>query len=162
MRSSRFDPYALLEALEANRVGYTVIGGFARIVHGTGETTRGLDVVPSVREENLRRLARALDDLGVGVPVLAGEEPVEAQTALGELKVVPTPWGTGGYEELRRRATRENLGHGVRPQIASLVDLVRMLAASSRAQDAERLRRLRRVMELDRQLTRGRGLTLEP
>jgi len=43
-KGARFDPYALLEALERHRVGYVVIGGFARVVQGSGELTRGLDI----------------------------------------------------------------------------------------------------------------------
>jgi hypothetical protein len=35
-------------------------------------------------------------------------------------------------------------------QIASTFDLVRMLEASSRAQDTERLHRMRRMLELER------------
>lgn len=155
-----FDPYALFEALDRNRVSYVVVGGFARVVHGTAETTRGLDVVPSLREENLRRLGRAFDELGAARAEIASE-PVDLRTATGALKVVPSPWGTGGYEELRRRANRENLGRGARPQIASVVDLARMLEASDRPEDAERLHRLRRVMELERQRTRRRGLVFE-
>ena len=58
-----FDPYAMFEALERHRVGYVVIGGFARVVHGSGEITRGLDIVPSLREDNLRWLAHACDEL---------------------------------------------------------------------------------------------------
>jgi hypothetical protein len=47
---------ALLDALNGERVSYVVVGGFARVVHGSGETTAALDIVPSLREENLRRL----------------------------------------------------------------------------------------------------------
>lgn len=155
-----FDPYALFEALDRNRVSYVVVGGFARVVHGSAETTRGLDVVPSLREENLRRLGRALGELGAGQNEIAGE-PLEVRTATGVLKVVPMPWGTGGYEELRRRANRENLGRGARPQIASVVDLARMLEVSEHPEDSQRLHRLRRLMELERQRTRRRGLVIE-
>src|SRR5437899_926500 len=58
-----FDPYALLEALERRRVTYIVVGALGRVLHGSDELTDGVDVVPSLREENLRRLALALDDL---------------------------------------------------------------------------------------------------
>ena len=54
-----FDPYELLAALDRERVSYVIIGGFARVVHGSGEITDGLDIVPSLHE-NLRRLGRAL------------------------------------------------------------------------------------------------------
>lgn len=164
-KTSSFDPYALFAALERERVSYVVIGGFARIVHGSAETTDGLDLVPSLREENLRRLGRALEDLDAPASDLAerlaSSEPVTAKTHAGELRVVFEPWGTRGYDDLRIRAFRENLGRGARPQVASLVDCVRMLEASERKLDAERLQRLRRLMELERQLAPERGLSID-
>jgi hypothetical protein len=162
---ARFDPYALLEALDTRRVTYVVVGGFARVVHGSAELTRGLDITPSLREENLRRLARALEDLGAQEPAVeqlgAGADPLRVQTKGGELQIVPEPWGTRGYEDLRIRANRDNLGRGVRPPVASVVDCVRMLEASPRDPDTDRVQRLRRMMELDRQLVRHRGLYRE-
>jgi hypothetical protein len=158
-----FDPYALLAALDRERVSYVVVGGFARVVHGSGETTASLDVAPSLREENLRRLARTLEQLEAPVTVeqLASAEPIAASTRAGELRIVPTPWGTGGYDDLRRRAVRENLGQGVRPAVASVVDCVRMLEASEREVDADHLLRLRRMMELEHQLVPQRGLGID-
>jgi hypothetical protein len=168
-RPRAFDPYAIFEALDRERVSYVVVGGFARVVHGTAETTRGLDIVPSLREENLRRLSRALDALGARGPgrspvdaaSLASSEPIEARTRAGELRIVPRPWGTRGYDDLRIRAFRENLGRGARPAVASVVDCVRMLEASDRDSDAERVLRLRRLMELERQRVPHRRLTIE-
>ena len=63
-RSRMFDPYGLLQTLDQHRVTYIVIGGFARMIQGTEEITRDLDIVPSTRTENLRRLDAALRDLG--------------------------------------------------------------------------------------------------
>jgi hypothetical protein len=164
-KQSPFDPYALFAALERERVAYVVVGGFARVVHGSAETSDGLDLVPSLREENLRRLGRALEELEAPQPDLAervgASKPVTADTRAGELRLVPEPWGTRGYDDLRIRAFRENLGRGARPQVASLVDCVRMLEASEREPDAERLQRLRRLMELERQLVPERGLSID-
>ena len=168
-KRTRFNPYALFEALEGHRVSYVVIGGFARVVHGSGELTRGLDIVPSLREDNLRHLAKALEDVGapraaleaLQTGELAEGEPLTVATSAGRLRVVPRPWGTRGYDDFRIRANRENLGHGLRPQIASTIDLVRMLEASTRTRDLERLQRLRRMMELERARTRRRGLYIE-
>lgn len=160
-----FDPYAIFGALERERVAYVVIGGFARIVHGSAETSDGLDLVPSLREENLRRLGRVLEELGAPQPDLAEQvgrsEPLTARTSAGKLRIVPEPWGTRGYDDLRIRAFRENLGRGARPQVASLVDCVRMLEASERSPDAVRLQRLRRLMELERKLVPERGLSID-
>lgn len=164
---ARFDPYAILKTLDRHRVTYIVIGGFARVIHGTDELTRGVDVVPSTRPENLRRLEEAVRDLGAvhqdGKELRLGEdaalEPVLAlRTGAGELKIVPEPEGTRGYDDLRRAATREPLGQGVRPSVASTGDLARMLGALGRETDLERLRTLRRVIELERSV--GFGLEL--
>ena len=143
-KRTRFDPYALFEALEGHRVSYVVIGGFARVVHGSGELTGGLDIVPSLREDNLRHLANVLEDLGaprapleaLQAAELAEDEPLTVPTSAGRLRVVPRPWGTRGYDDFRIRANRENLGHGMRPQIASTIDLIRMLEASTPARDS--------------------------
>jgi transcriptional regulator with XRE-family HTH domain len=168
-KRTQLDPYALFAALERHRVGYVVIGALARVIHGSGELTRGLDIVPSLREDNLRHLANAAQDLrathtalaALQTPELAEAEPLAVGTSAGRLRVVPRPWGTRGYEDFRIRSNRENLGRGLRPKIASSVDLVRMLEASERARDADRLQRLRRLMELERIRTRRRGLSIE-
>ena len=161
----RFDPYAVLKALERHYVAYIVIGGFARVIHGTDELTRGLDIVPSTRPENIRQLGEALTDLNARredgrqlrlEKALATDPVLALETDGGELKIVPEPAGTRGYDDLRRAATREPLGQGVRPSVASTGDLARMLGALGRDQDLENLRMLRRLIELDRDLHRGR------
>jgi len=160
-----FDPIALLQALDRQRVAYIVIGGLGRVIHGSDELTDGLDIVPWPREENLRRLALALDDLNARRPDgnrpelerdIAREPVLELETDAGELKIVPEPAGTRGYDDLRRRANREPLGHGLRPSVASLGDHARMLAALDREQDREPLYTLHRLIELERELSRGR------
>lgn len=160
-----FDPYAILAALERHRVAYVLIGAFARVIEGTEELTHGVDLAPSLRAENLRRLALALAELEARHPdgsELGFEQdfargPVlELLTSAGELKIVAEPEGTrGGYDDLRRAATREPLGHGLRPQVASIGDLARMAAALSREQDLEPLRQLRILAELEHSLHRG-------
>jgi hypothetical protein len=167
--AGEFDPYALLQALERQRVTYVVIGGLGRVLHGSGEITDGLDIVPSTREENLRRLGVALDGLNARRPDgkppllerdLVGRGALELETDAGELKIVPEPAGTQGYDDLRRRAERPHLGQGLRPAVASLDDHARMLAAIDREQDREPLIALQRLIELEQGLRRGPGLEL--
>jgi hypothetical protein len=171
-RASSFDPYALLTALQAHGVSFVVIGAFARVIHGTGEVTDGLDVAPSTRDENLSRLAKALDDLEArprgGKPLdlaYLGDAVVGFDTRAGELKLVAEPAGSRGYDDLRRHASREPLGRGVRPQVASPGDLARMLGALEREHEIPTLLRLRRLIELERELgrdlTRTRGPSIE-
>jgi hypothetical protein len=165
-----FDPYALLQALEGQRVTYVIVGGLGRVLHGSDELTDGLDVVPSMREENLRQLGLALEELNARRPDgkrlvferdLTRQPVLELQTDAGELKIVPEPAGTRGYDDLRRRASREPIGHGLRPSVASPDDHARMLAALGREQDHIPLRTMQRLIELERELHRGRGLSIE-
>lgn len=166
--SSPFDPYAILAALERRRVTYIVVGSFARVVRGAEELPEGIDLVPSGRGENLRRLEQALGDLvarRADSKTLSLDENtpepgavVELTSSQGALKVVLEPAGTGGYDDLRRGASREYLGRGLRPSIASTGDLARMLGALGREQDVPKLHALRRIAELERSL--GHELTL--
>jgi hypothetical protein len=159
----RFDPLGLLTTLDRNRVAYIVVGAFGRVVHGAEEVTRDLDIVPSTKPDNLERLEAALEELraegrGRRTVSAANIDPgdgdvIELSTNQGELKIVWQPEGTGGYDDLRRAATREPLGKGVRPAVASVDDLARMLAALGREEDQAKLRDLRRLAELE--LNRG-------
>jgi hypothetical protein len=163
----RFDPHGVLQALDRHRVKYVVIGGFARVLQGTEELTRGLDIVPSLRGDNLRRLDEALEEIHASrtsgkerAPLASSEleEPVvELVTDHGELKVIPTPIGTQGYDDLRRAAQREPLGRGVRPEVASIGDLTRMSTALGSEHDLAHVRQLRRLTALER----GRGRVIE-
>jgi hypothetical protein len=165
-REDVFDPIAILRSLDQHRVAYIVIGALGRVIQGSAEVTDGIDIVPSTREENLRKLGLALESLNArradGKPLalkpgLPSDPMLELETDAGEVRIVPEPAGTRGYDDLRRDASREPLGSGLRPSVASLGDGARMLAALGRDEDLARLRTLRRVIEVERQL----GLGLE-
>lgn len=170
-RGDPFDPRGLLAALDRNYVAYVLIGGLARVIRGTDELTNGVDICPSLRPENLERLGRALDELEakrtdrkrvtLDEESLAQEPVIRLRTAKGELKVVAEPAGTRkGFDDLRRAATREHIGQGLRPSVASVPDLARIAAALGREPDLERSRELRRIMELEVGLQRTLGLEL--
>lgn len=154
---AKFDPLGVLATLDRHRVAYVVIGGFGRVVRGTEEITRGIDIVPSTKPDNLQRLAKALDELGASEVSVSDldSDPVKLVTERGEVRIVPEPIGTRGYDDLRRAATREPLGRGLRPSVASTDDLARMVAAWAREEDRAKLRQLRQLAELER------GLALE-
>jgi hypothetical protein len=163
MTEQSFDPYAILQELGAVKTGFVLVGGLARVIHGSDETTRGLDLAPSLNKESLRRLSLALDNLHArrvdGQPLDLSDldptrEPViELKSDAGEIKIVLEPAGTRGYDDLRIRANREPLGHGVRPAVASPGDLVRMMEALDRQHDPLVLETMRRVLEFERRLT---------
>ena len=97
-------------------------------------------------------------EVGVVECELDAERPTTVPTPHGELRVVPLPVGTRGYDDLRRAAVREPLGQGLRPAVASKGDLARMLSALGRDGDVEKLRQLRRLIELEHEL--GLGIEL--
>ncbi len=162
-----FDPYELLAVLQNGHVAFVLIGAFARVIRGTGEVTDGLDITPSMRRDNVSRLEKALADLqaervdGKPFDLETTREPViELRTRAGELKLVPEPAGSRGYDDLRWHASGEPLGKALRPRVASSGDLARMLGALNRDEDLPTLLRLRRLIELERSLGRGLGIGL--
>lgn len=171
MAEARFDPYGLLQALDRHRVAYVLVGGFARVIQGTEELTRGLDIVPSMRAENLHRLETAVRELGarnsegreptIDEETLAARPVLELATEHGELKVVAEPAGTRGYDDLRRAASREPIGRGLRPHVASVGDLARMVSALEERERAPQLMQLRRIVGLELSRGRGRGRGIE-
>ena len=161
MSPARFDPYAILRELQEARVYFVVIGALARVIQGSDELTRGVDLTPSVSPQNLEKLQQALENLNArrpdGKPLdVRGLDPerepvIVLESDAGEIKIVPQPTGTRGQDDLRHRARRESLGEGLRPDVASAGDLVRMLEAHGRS-DPITMETMRRVVELDRGL----------
>jgi hypothetical protein len=153
-----FDPRGLIAPLERHHVAYVIVGAFGRVVQGADEVTLGIDIVPSTREDNLRRLEAALSEVGARLPngteptLTGGEqlEPVlELTTDRGQLKIIPEPKGTRGYDDLRRAAMEAHIGQGLSPAVASRGDLSRMLSALGREEDLPKLLDLRRLAELE-------------
>ena len=179
-----FDPRGLLAALHRNQLNYVLIGGLARVIRGTDEVTSGVDICPSLRPENVQRLAWALGELdakradrrrlSVDEESLCAERVLRLRTSMGELNVVAEPAGTRrGFEDLRRGASEEHIGAGLRPRVASVADLARMSAALAHelgrepGREAERLRdlaversrELRRIMEVEVGMERRLGIS---
>ena len=153
--SGRFDPFAILAALDQRRVAYVLVGSFARAVRGAEELPEGIAVVPSTRGGNVDRATQALTDLGaepVDQRELSQTEIARVASPAGKITLVLEPAGTRGYDDLRRAATPEYLGRGLRVPIASTGDLARMTSALNPEQDIARLHELRRITELERSL----------
>jgi hypothetical protein len=162
MSPANLDPYAIFHELDRARATYILIGALARVIQGSDEVTSGFDFTPSLRPQNLERLQGALENLEArradGKPIDVGnldpdrERVIELESQAGEIKIVPEPVGTRGYDDLRRRSMRQPLGEGLRPDVASPGDLVRMLESLGREQDIPTVAMMRRVVELDRGL----------
>ena len=156
-----FEPLEMLAVLEQHRVAYVVIGKLAGILHGTGGVADELEICPQIKDSNLARLQRALDELDarpneasqVGIKIIDGD--TRLRTPIGELALTPRPAGTrGGWDDLRRRARREALGEGMRAPVAAIEDLVRIAAAEGVSVDE--VHALRRVAEASQDRGLGR------
>jgi hypothetical protein len=156
-----FDPLALLGVLEQSRVAYVVVGELAEVLQGSRGTADTVEIVPSLRPDNLDRLRRALRtldpaDTPIDAIATAGAtgdaEPVSIATSAGTLVISPSPPGTRGWDDLHRGANREPLGGGVRPSIAGIDDLVRMNEVANESTREVRGRTLRRMLDLNREM----------
>ena len=143
-------------------MSYVLIGSLARFVRGVDEELMEVEIVPSLRPDNLRRLARALHELGADSVELdrarLASEPLTVDAPPGAVRVTGRPPATRrGYDDLRRDATREQLERGLRPAVASTADLARLLATDLE-HDPSALAALRRIAELERAHSRGLSL----
>jgi hypothetical protein len=156
------DPFPLLKFLDERGVEHIIVGGFAVNAHGFIRVTKDLDIVPSARGENLKRLADALSDLDAIVldtEDFAHEElPMDptcadhlsqggnfcVHTKLGRLDVMQ--WLSGVdtddlYAELYQDALASNIDD-VTVRVCGLEHLRAMKRAAGRPQDLEDLKQL--------------------
>jgi hypothetical protein len=157
------DPVPIIEALERHGVRHVIVGGIAARLNGAPIVTGDLDITPAADEENLRRLATALDEFGatfrigalttgerITIDVLAANEHIQATTPHGELDIVIRPAGTRGYDDLSRNAGRREVAPGITVAVASLDDVIRSKEAASRPKDRGQLPILRETLERTR------------
>lgn len=146
---------ALIRRLAAADVRFVLIGGFAAAVLGSPRTTVDLDVAYARDEENLARLAAALEPL---LPKLRGAPPglpfvldaatlarglnFTLTTSLGDLDLLGDVTGGGGYEDLLPHTRRIRV-FDTEVAVVTLPWLIRLKRASGRPRD------LAAVAELD-------------
>jgi hypothetical protein len=145
------DPWALLGALERHHVSYVLVGDLAVVIQGGGGIADDVEISPSLRPDNLDRLREALVELGgrdVAMEDVVTGGRAEYETPAGTLVVTAEPVGSRGYDDLRRAASREAIGRGVKPNVVSLGDLIRLADASGEPAMEARSASLRQVAEL--------------
>jgi hypothetical protein len=142
--------FALLGALERERVRYKVIGGVAMNLVGLPRATRDLDIFVAADEENVARLRKALDAV-FHDPEIAGISAEDLNGAYPAVQYVP-PVGQFHVDILHRLGeawtfddieTEDVVAEGIRIPVATPAMLVRMKRDTVRLQDradAERLR----------------------
>lgn len=168
------DREAILRALERHEVRYVLIGGAAAQTRGWRGVTLDVDITPAQDAENLERLAETLEELdarfrverhpdgfrppgGIDAATLTGQINVAFLTRHGPLDIALLPDGTGGYEDLTRRATRKRVARTrIAARVASAEDILRSKMAADRAKDRDVLPQMQVDFERARELE-GRG-----
>lgn len=158
-----FDPLRALRTFTEHGVRYVVIGGYASTILGAPIVTNDVDICYERTPENMERLAHALGDLHAALRVagvhedlpfvldartLAAGDSFTFQTDVGNVDVLGTPSGTGGFRDLDADATAYDLGEGLIVRVASLDDLIRMKEAANRPKDEAHLHVLAALKEL--------------
>ena len=144
-----FEPYTLLRKLEERRVDYILVGALARVLQGADEIPEEVDLVfpkgaRHATGDAILTFARRFPPYHE-----RGSDGWIYRTPEGPIIARELPAGTKGHRDLRRRAERVHLGGGLRPWVAAPGDLVRMMEAAGRPEQAEALEAMRRVVELD-------------
>lgn len=145
-----FDPASVFQTLNRYEVRYVVIGGLASEFLGAAIGTNDIDICYERTPANMDRLAEALKDLHAVLRVagvtedlpfildgrtLAAGDSFTFRSDAGDLDVLGTPSGTGGFRDLDADATTYDLGEGLLVRVVSLDDLIRMKEAASRPKD---------------------------
>lgn len=164
MADPEFDPVEIVRALERHEVAYVIVGALAARLAGAPVVTADLDIAPAHNPGNIAALAAALAELGatfrigsveIGEPVseelLAANDHVQTSTRHGDLDIVFRPAGTQGYEDLIRRATREEVAEALMASVATLADVIRSKEAAGRLKDRGQLPLLRETLERRRE-----------
>jgi hypothetical protein len=171
MNAAPFDPALALRVLLRHGVRFVMIGGLATRLRGSPTVTNDLDICYARDNENLESLATALSELDAhlrggprSVPfkleakTLSAGDHFTFETRAGNLDILGSPSGTGGYEELRRLADVISI-EGMAIPVASLDDLIAMKRAADRPKDrieVEILSALRDEVEKGKQRKRQR------
>lgn len=161
---AEFDPVAILRVLVEHEVDLVVVGGIAARLRGAPLLTQDVDITPSGARRNLDRLVTALQDLDArlrsvaepdGVPFPFDPALLETAsiwtltTRFGDLDLVMSPAGTGGFQDLARSADELLVAEDpeLRIKVASLADVIRSKEAAGREKDRAALPLLRRTLE---------------
>lgn len=147
----------LLRALVDGDVEFVVVGGVAAVLEGAPISTFDLDIVYSMHEENLTRLAQVLRDLEAfyvdptGRTIqpdfdrLRGGGHHLLRTRFGRLDVLGSVGADQGFEDLLPESVTRSI-HGLEVSILRLEALIATKEIAGRAKDRAVLDLLRQTL----------------
>jgi len=145
---AEFQPKPILRKLLEHGVDFVLIGGLAGIAHGSSYPSYDVDIAYARGNENLRRLASALRELGATLRGAPPDVPFQIdartlksgahftfQTPYGSLDILADPDGAPSYDKLKEAAGAPAEVEGELILIASLDHLIAMKDVSGRTKD---------------------------
>jgi hypothetical protein len=151
----------ILRVLDRNRVDFVVVGSAAAVLLGAGYSTEGLDIVPSLSDENLERLLAALAEIDATYLDVAGREirPDLARLRANRLNLLKTRFGRldvlrsiepdRDFEQLAQRAAALEV-EGLSVRTVDLETLIDAKERADRPKDRLHLIYLRETLRLSR------------
>ena len=127
-----------------HKVEYLIIGKSGAILYGFPDTTQDIDLFPQKSQENGRRIAVSLKELGFQLdPILEkaiveGKDFVQLRGGPFDLDLIFAPDGLPSFEEAQRKSSVVERTYPV----ASIDDIITSKKAASRQKDKEVLHRL--------------------
>ena len=128
-----------LRLLNANRVDYLIVGGYAVGLHGYPRATVDLDVWVRAAPDNAERILHALRDFGFAVPALGARLFVDPRSIVRfgtppfRIEVMTSIDGVE-YDACRANATTFDIG-GLAVPVISLADLKTNKRSAGRHKD---------------------------
>lgn len=147
------DPGRIFRLLAEHGVRSVLVGGLAAAAQGASRLTYDVDLCFEQSEENCRRLASALAELGartfppreppiaITAALLASHRLVHLATPAGRLDLIAEIPGLGRYEELIEAADRIRLGE-IEVRVLSVEQLIRAKQAMDTPKDRDHLDQL--------------------
>ena len=141
---------AIVRALNGAKVKYLIVGGLAVVAHGYERLTNDVDLVISLKRQNIIRGLRALIDIGYNLKIPVTPEQFADPRQLWSDVHRRTPVDVFVYEpfDFQRefpRALREPVFGKVPAFIVSYETLLQMKQSAGRGQDLVDIDKLRRL-----------------
>lgn len=150
---------ALIGVLGEAGVEFIIVGGLAATIHGSSRLTQDIDVVYARSNENIERLAAALEP---HAPYLRGAPPdlpfdwcgatirrglnFTLTTKLGDIDLLGEITGGGGYDDLFTHSMVVDL-FGYECRCLDLAWLIKTKRAAGRPRDLEAIAELEALLE---------------
>ena len=111
------DLLALLAVLSRHEVDYVLVGGMAALVYGATRLTEDLDIVARDMDDNMERLASALNELDAHSDIAekASVFELRAMNTGGSHRQGPWMYWSARRDQRHRRSTGARSDHQPRP-----------------------------------------------